>query len=77
MLNNIKPFYFFTALSLGLLYVYAFTPVPDIIYQYPTPENAGKVTYKNNINECHKYESKEVDCPKDKSKITYYPQESN
>jgi len=52
---------------------YLFTPTPDIIYQYPTPNNVGKITYKDNSDLCYKYDSREIDCPKDENKIVYYP----
>jgi hypothetical protein len=63
------PLYFFIALSIGLFYTYLTTPMPDIIIKYPTPENAGKIIYKDRADVCYKYVSKEVSCPEDKSKI--------
>ena len=71
LLSKIKPLYFFASLFIGLMFTYVFTPTPDIIYQYPSPENAGKITYMDNANICYKYKSNKVNCPKDKNKITY------
>ena len=70
---KIKPLYFFTAIFVGFMLTYIFTPAPDIIYQFPTPENAGKITYKDNTKMCYKYKSQEVMCPKDDKKISQYP----
>ena len=66
---KIDPFYFMVSLSIGLLLAYLFTPIPEIIIRYPTPENAGKIIYKDTNDVCYKYKSEEVQCPKDKSKI--------
>ena len=33
---------------------------------YPTPQNAGKVVYRDNAENCYKYEAKQVKCPKNK-----------
>ena len=65
----IIPFYFFIALFIGLFIAYISTPVPDIIIKYPTPQNAGKIVYKDDSDVCYKYKAEEVSCPSDKSKI--------
>ena len=69
---KIKPLYFFVSLSIGLLITYIYTPIPDIIYQYPTPENTD-LTYIDKSNMCYKYEASEVKCPKNKKEINHYP----
>ena len=63
------PVYFFVALFVGLFYTYLTTPMPEIIIKYPTPENAGKIIYKDRADVCYKYKVKEVACPADQSKI--------
>ena len=73
MFSKLNPFYFFMALFIGLMFTYVFTPTPDIIYQYPTPENAGKITYKDSADTCYKYKSNKVACPKDEKNISHYP----
>ena len=55
LLKFIEPFYFFMALGLGILFVYMFTPQMQVIYKYPTPENAGKITYIDKAQVCYKY----------------------
>lgn len=69
MFGYIDPFYFFVALFIGMFITYISTPTPDVIIKYPTPENVGKIIYKDNADVCYKYEMQEVDCPIDKSKI--------
>ena len=63
---------FIISLSIGLLFVYLSTPPPTVIYVYPTPENINKVEYKDKADNCFKFESQEVNCPDDVSKIRSY-----
>lgn len=69
MLQYIDPFYFFIALFIGLFFAYISTPIPDIVIKYPTPENAGKIIYRDSGDVCYKYRAEEVECPSDKSKV--------
>ena len=73
LINKIYPLYFFISLFIGLLLTYSTTPPPEIVIKYPTPENAGKIIYKDNANNCFKFISEQVDCPKDISKINKIP----
>jgi hypothetical protein len=50
-----------------------FTPAPDVIIKYPTPENAGHNIYTDDADNCFKYGSEEVKCPKDKKLINEIP----
>ena len=52
---------------------YISTPIPDIIYKYPTPENSNTTIYSDNANNCYKYQSNKTDCPKDDKKISIVP----
>lgn len=56
---------FWIALGVGILIAYLWAPQPRVIYKYPTPENAGKVTYVDKAGVCYKYRAREVDCPAD------------
>jgi len=69
MLDFIEPSVFLFSLGIGLLYTYLTTPYPKIVYKYPTPYNAGKITYVDDANVCYKYKVTQVSCPMDKSKI--------
>ena len=69
----IDPFYFVISFCIGILLVYLLTPVPKIVIRYPTPENSGKIIYKDDNNVCYKYNAIKIQCPKDKSKINKYP----
>lgn len=73
LIDKIDPLYFFVSLCIGLLITYCFTPQPNIVIKYPTPENSGKIVYRDKSDNCYKFISNEVNCPKDKSKINEIP----
>jgi hypothetical protein len=71
ILDYIEPLYFFCALFIGILFAYILSPKPEIILKYPTPDNAGKIVYKDTAGVCYIYKTKEMECPSDKSKLKY------
>ena len=70
--DYIDPLIFLVALCLGLFYTYITAPMPEIVIKYPTPFNAGKITYVDKNNVCYKYKMEKVNCPIDQSKIKKY-----
>ena len=68
MKSFIDPFYLMTSLYIGIFFVYVSYQTPDVMVQYPTPENAGKIIYEKN-DTCYKYKKLEVMCPLDNSII--------
>jgi len=69
MFSYIDPYVFFLSLGIGIFFSYILSPQARIIYKYPTPSNAGKVTYVDDAGVCYKYKSTKVQCPADKSII--------
>lgn len=61
--DYIDPFVFLIALCVGLFYTYISTPPPEIVVKYPTPFNAGKITYVDDAGVCYRYKVKKVSCP--------------
>lgn len=61
--------YFLIAFFVGMLITYITVPAPEVIYKYPTPDNAGKVLYQDSADVCYVYEAEEVECPSDKKII--------
>ena len=57
---NVKVF--MLSLALGLLICYLTLPTPDIIFQYPNPNNLNTVYKNTEENTCYKYTGKEVMC---------------
>ena len=70
--DYIDPLIFLISMCIGLFYTYITTPTPEIIIKYPTPFNAGRITYVDKNNVCYKYRIQKVDCPTDQSKIRSY-----
>ena len=54
---------FLVSLAIGLFLVYAWGAEMKEVYVFPTPENMGRVQYKDNADNCYVYEGKEVPCP--------------
>ena len=54
--------------------VYYMHPEPVVVNRFPTPNNAGKLTYQNkDTKTCYKYEANEVKCPSDPNLILEHP----
>lgn len=73
MLNKIHPFYFIVAFAVGLLFCYITHPKPNVVMKFPSPVNAGQVTYKNHDDSCYKYKAEKVSCPTDRNLIKPQP----
>jgi len=73
LLDKIHAFYFFLAFAVGLFFCYITNPKPEVVLKFPSPYNAGMVTYHDKANNCYKYKADKVDCPVDKSIIKDQP----
>ena len=60
---------FIISLAVGLFFVYILGPDIKKINVYPTPDNSGKIQYKDDADNCFVYKSSEVKCPTDESLI--------
>lgn len=61
---------FFAAFALGLVYCYISVPAPEVVYKFPNPANAGKITYHSpDGGQCFRYRADKVECPRDRSLI--------
>lgn len=60
-----NPFYFILSLCFGILLVYLFNPIPEVIIKYPDKNTI----YEDKSNTCYKYIEKEIQCPLDGSKV--------
>ena len=65
--------FFLIGFAIGILYVYASNPEKNIIIKHPTPQNAGKIVYKDKVNNCYKYMAEEVKCPEDPNESVEHP----
>jgi len=74
LLSCINFTYFIATFSLGLLFIYAFAPPPQVIVKFPSPYNAGRVTYTDGSDTCYKYRAeKQEACPADASVVKEQP----
>lgn len=70
---RIKPLYFFVSLAIGLFCVYVLSPPPQVVVKFPSPYNAGHITYRDPADQCYTYKAEKLDCPKDKGAIKPQP----
>ena len=54
---------FLISFIISIMYIYISTPMPNIIYKYPTPETSDNLIYQKHNGECYKYNSNVVPCP--------------
>ena len=73
MLKHIRVAPFVLGLVMGIVGILFVNPEKNIIYKYPTPENAEKVIYKDKNGECYTYKAKKVDCDKNESRLKNFP----
>lgn len=69
----INPLAFTITFLISIVVVYFIHPEPTIVYRFPNPENAGKLTYQDKDKNCYKYETNEVKCPSDPNLILEHP----
>ena len=70
-MSDFKVFIF--SLCIGLFFAYITSPELDTIVVYPNPDNENKLLYKDKSGMCHRFRSKEIDCPKNTLSIRKYP----
>jgi hypothetical protein len=73
MLKHIKLMPFLAGLVIGFIAIMFINPEKTVVFKYPTPENCGKVTYKDKNGVCYKYSSKQVECDKNESRLKDFP----
>lgn len=73
MFSKLNPLYFFVSFAVGLFFVYIITPPPEVVIKFPSPFNAGKITYKDKGDTCYMYRADNVQCPVDKTVIKPQP----
>lgn len=73
MFGKIHVKFFVVAFAVGLLACYLFTPPPQVVVKFPSPNNAGQVVYRDKNDTCFKFQADKVSCPRDKSLIRSQP----
>lgn len=73
MLKHIRLIPLIVGIVIGVIAILCINPQKNVVYKYPTPENSGKITYKDKNGVCYKYSSKQTDCDKNESRIKDFP----
>jgi hypothetical protein len=76
ILNYISLPVFIISFAIGLFFIYILGPEMKTIYVYPSPENVGKILFKDKADNCFAFEQQEVECPADASLISSIPIQS-
>jgi len=63
-------YYFLYGFCIGILLVLLFKPKQKVLIQYPTPFNAGHITYKDHLNQCYKLRSIRTKCSSNNQKVS-------
>lgn len=53
---------FLIAFGVGMLYVYMNAPKPKVVVHYPSPYNAGAITYTDSAGTCFVFKANKVSC---------------
>lgn len=73
MLKHLKIIPFIAGLVIGVIAILYIKPQKDVVYKYPSPDNAGKITYKDKNGVCYKYSAKKVSCDSNEGRLKDYP----
>jgi hypothetical protein len=73
MLKHIRIIPLILGLIVGIIIIFCVKPQQTIVHKYPTPENSGKVIYKDKNGVCYKYAATAVDCDKNESRLKDFP----
>jgi hypothetical protein len=73
MFKHIRLIPLVIGLVIGIIAFLFVKPNQNIIYKYPTPQNSGKIVYKDKNDVCYVYKAQQVDCDKNESKLKDYP----
>jgi len=64
---------FIISLAIGLFIVYIWGPDEHVVYVFPTPDNASRIQYKDNADNCFRFKATETNCPTDEGDISRIP----
>ena len=73
MLNHIRIVPLLAGMVIGIIAFLFVKPQQNVVYKYPTPDNAGKTVYKDKNGVCYQYKVTPVDCDKNESRLKEFP----
>lgn len=68
--SYISVYAFIISFAIGLFFVYILGADIKKVHIYPSPENVNKILYKDNADNCFQFIPNQIECPKDRSKIS-------
>lgn len=73
MIAHIKILPLIAGLIIGIIAIIFIKPQQSVVYKYPTPDTANKLTYKDKNGICYKYSVTQVDCDKNETRLKDFP----
>jgi len=69
--------YFIGAFALGIVLCLILAPAPHVVMRFPSPHNAGKVTYQDDgggqgsHEGCYRFQAERAECPSDPTRVVH------
>lgn len=76
LLNYISIPVFLVSFAIGLFFIYVLGPEIKTVFIYPSPENVGKILFKDKADNCFAFQEEIIDCPKNESLISKIPMQA-
>ena len=73
IVDIIDPWWFLISFCVGIFVVYCMYNTPDVYIKYPTPDNAKDNIFRDDTDNCYRFKTTEVDCPKNPLSIHTIP----
>jgi hypothetical protein len=73
MLKHIRLIPLILGLVIGFIAIILMKPEKNVVYKYPTPDSANKLTYKDKNGVCYKYKATQVNCDSNESRLKDFP----
>ena len=64
---------FIAAFLVGMVICYFVEPAPQVVVKFPTPRTAGKITYRDESDNCYRYRAEKHACPVVASRVKEQP----
>lgn len=76
LLNYISIPVFLVSFAIGLFFIYILGPEIKTVFIYPSPENVGKILFKDKAENCFSFQEEIIECPKNESLISKIPMQA-
>jgi hypothetical protein len=73
MIKHIRIIPLALGIVIGIIIIFFVKTDKNVVRKYPTPDNCGKLVYKDKNGVCYKYNAKQVDCDKNETRLKDFP----